>query len=252
MTNLYGKAQQMAKGNSAKKTQKSVSSLTTAREKPKMVPSVSAMNPGQKNALRAIAAKENHIVFIDGIAGTGKTFISASWGLEMLIKGHFDRMIITRPYVEAGEQLGFLPGSYDDKIAPFMIPITDVFNEHMTGDMIKELVEDKRIVTLPLAYMRGVTFKKAFVLLDEAQNATPKQMHLFLTRIGEGSKLVITGDTKQSDLGPYNGFKDAIERLDGLADKGLEIIGLDPKSVVRHCIIPEIDARYSAKPADKR
>lgn len=236
----------MAKGSSAKKAQKSVSSLTPAREKPKMLPSVTALNPGQKNALRAIASKDNHIVFIDGIAGTGKTFIAASWGLEQVVKGHFDRMIITRPYVEAGENLGFLPGSYDDKIAPFMIPITDVFHEHMTADMIKELVEEGRIKTLPLAYMRGVTFKKAFVILDEAQNCTPKQMHLFLTRIGEGSKVVVTGDIKQSDLGPYNGFKDALERLQGV--NGLEIVGLDPASVVRHGIIPEIDARY----ADKR
>ncbi len=236
----------MAKGN-AKKAPKSISSLTPVREKPKMVPSVSGMNPGQKNALRAIAAKENHIVFIDGIAGTGKTFIAASWGLEMLIKGHFDRMIVTRPYVEAGENLGFLPGSYDDKIAPFMIPITDVFNEHMTGETIKELVDGGRIKTLPLAYMRGVTFKKAFVLLDEAQNCTPKQMHLFLTRIGEGSKMVVTGDIKQSDLGPYNGFKDALDRLEGMKEHGLEIVGLDPFSVVRHGIIPHIDVRYSDK-----
>jgi phosphate starvation-inducible PhoH-like protein len=235
----------MAKGSSAKKSPKSISSLSEAREKPKMVPSVTALNTGQKNALRAIAEKENHVIFMDGIAGTGKTFIAASWGLEQLIKGHFDRMIITRPYVEAGENLGFLPGSYDDKIAPFMIPITDVFNEHMTQEMISKLVEDKKIRTLPLAYMRGVTFKKAFVLLDEAQNCTPKQMHLFLTRIGEGSKMVITGDVKQSDLGPYNGFKDALERLDGV--KGLEIVKLDPNSVVRHGIIPEIDARYSDK-----
>lgn len=235
----------MAKGSSAKKVQKNVSSDTPAREKLKLIPSVTALNLGQKNALRAIAAKENHIVLIDGIAGTGKTFIAASWGLEQLLKGHFDRMIITRPYVEAGENLGFLPGSYDDKIAPFMIPITDVFNEHLTADMIKELVENGRIKTLPLAYMRGVTFKKAFVLLDEAQNCTPKQMHLFLTRIGEGSKVVVTGDIKQSDLGPYNGFKDALDRLQGV--NGLEIVGLDPTSVVRHSIIPELDARYSDK-----
>jgi phosphate starvation-inducible PhoH-like protein len=115
----------------------------------------------------------------------------------------------------------------------------------MTSDMIKELVEEGRIKTLPLAYMRGVTFKKAFVLLDEAQNCTPKQMHLFLTRIGEGSKVVVTGDIKQSDLGPYNGFKDALNRLQGV--NGLEIVELDPSSVVRHGIIPEIDARYTDK-----
>ena len=235
----------MAKGSSAKKPQKSVSSLTSAREKPKMVASVTAANAGQKNALRAIASPDNHIVFIDGIAGTGKTFISASWGLGELIKGNFDKMIITRPYVEAGENLGFLPGTFDDKIAPFMIPITDVFNEHLTDSMVKDLVEERKIITLPLAYMRGVTFKKSFVILDEAQNATPKQMHLFLTRIGQGSKVVVTGDKKQSDLGPYNGFRDALEILQDLP--GLEIVTLDANSVVRHSIISSIDARYVDK-----
>lgn len=232
----------MAKASISKKAPKSIS-LAAGREKSKLIPSVSALNPSQKNALKAIANQDNHIILLGGIAGTGKTFLSATWGIEQLVRGVFDRMVITRPYVEAGENLGFLPGSFDNKIAPFMIPIFDVFSEHLASDDIKELIDEKKIIVLPLAYMRGVTFKRSFVLLDEAQNSTVKQMHLFLTRIGEGSKMVITGDRKQSDLGKNNGFNDAFDRLQGI--NGLEIVELDPAGVVRHGIIPDIDARYS-------
>jgi phosphate starvation-inducible protein PhoH len=178
----------------------------------------------------------------DNFVVTHNTYLAASWGLGEMMKGHFDRIIVTRPYVEAGERLGYLPGSFDCKIAPFMIPIFDSFRDHITKEDMDALAKNEKIVTLPLAYMRGVTFKKAFVLLDEAQNTTISQMHLFLTRIGEGSKVVITGDVSQSDLGPVNGFADALGRLEGV--KGLEIIRLSPEFVVRHSIIPEIDKRY--------
>lgn len=220
-----------------------VSVLTTAREKSKMIPSVTAINAGQKNAIRAIANPANTIVFINGIAGTGKTYISASWGLEQFVKGHFEKLVFTRPYVEAGENLGFLPGTFGMKIAPFMIPILDVLHDHLGAEDIKNLIEQNRIVTLPIAYMRGVTFKRSFVMLDEGQNTTPKQMHLFLTRVGEGSKVVVTGDSSQSDIRGENGFADAIGRLGGVP--GLEIVGLDKDAVVRHAIIPEIDKRYA-------
>jgi phosphate starvation-inducible PhoH-like protein len=123
-----------------------------------------------------------------------------------------------------------------------MIPIYDVFGDHLSSDDIKGLTESHKIVVLPLAFMRGVTFKKAFVLLDEAQNSTITQMHLFLTRIGQGSKVVITGDPAQSDLGPRNGFVDALDRLQGVA--GMDFIELDPNEVVRHPIIQSIDERY--------
>lgn len=130
-----------------------------------------------------------------------------------------------------------------------MQPIFDVLEESITVNEIKELIEANKIVTLPLAYMRGKTLKKSFVILDEAQNTTVKQMSLFLTRIGEGSKMVITGDPEQSDLGPYNGFKDALEIFADMKEKGhgLEIVTLCPESVVRHGIIPEISRRYAAK-----
>lgn len=218
-------------------------SLTDSVKASKLLPRVSALNEGQKNLLKAIASVENHIVMVDGIAGTGKSFCAASWGLEHLLRGEFSKLIVTRPVVEAGERLGFLPGSFESKLSPYLIPIMDIFSEHISSDDIKDLFTEEKIITLPLAFMRGTTFKRAFVLLDEAQNTTVKQMHLFLTRIGQGTKVVITGDGKQSDLGPDNGFVDALRRLQGI--KGLEIVTLDPKQVVRHSIISEIDERYS-------
>lgn len=237
------------KSKNADKSQSSAAQSSAAlgntRAKSKLIPSVTAVNEGQKNALRSIANPDNHIIMVNGIAGTGKTFISASWGLEQMLKGHFERMILTRPYVEAGESLGFLPGTYDNKIAPFMIPIFDVFRDHLSEEDIDDLFKAKKIITLPIAYMRGVTFKNAFVLLDEAQNTTPKQMHLFLTRVGLNAKMVVTGDARQSDIRGENGFTDALERLQGI--NGLDIVGLDPNSVVRHAIIPEIEQRYSEK-----
>jgi phosphate starvation-inducible PhoH-like protein len=217
--------------------------LGQKNDKLKIFPSVSAKNDGQKSALRAIANPSNSIVMIDGIAGTGKTYIAASWGLEQLMKGKFEKIIFTRPVVEAGENLGFLPGDFGMKIAPFMIPIFDVLHKHLNEDELKILTEENKIITLPIAYMRGVTFENAFILLDEAQNTTPKQMQLFLTRIGENSKMVIVGDRQQSDIKVQNGFTDGLKRLEGVT--GLEIVELDPSQVVRHPIISEIDSRYS-------
>lgn len=214
----------------------------------KLMPSITGVNPDQKNVLKTIASPENHIIFVNGIAGVGKTFLAASWGLSEMLKGRFEKMIVSRPYVEAGEKLGFLPGGYDSKIAPFMIPIFDTFKDHISKENIEILIKTEKIITLPLAYMRGVTFKKAFVLLDEAQNSTKSQMHLFLTRIGESSKMVITGDTTQSDIEKMypshgvNGFTDAISRLDGV--QGLQIVNMSPDFIVRHEIIPHINERY--------
>lgn len=218
-------------------------SLSTGREKSKIIPSVSALNPSQKNVLRAIADASNNLVFVNGIAGTGKTYLAASWGLGEMLRGKYERLVITRPYVEAGEKLGYLPGDYGHKIAPFMIPIMQTFEDHISFQDIEDMTKENKIITLPLAYMRGVTFKNAFVLLDEAQNTTITQMHLFLTRIGEKSKMVVTGDTSQSDIGCRNGFSDALGRLKGV--NGSEIVNLDPALVVRHPIIQQINERYA-------
>ncbi len=202
-----------------------------------------AKNDGQRNVLRAM--DENVVTIISGVAGTGKTYLAISYGLQMLIRGKFKRIIISRPYVEAGEHLGFLPGSMEEKTAPFLMPIFDTLGEHLSKADIEEMIEEGKIIVLPLAYMRGVTFKESFVCLDEAQNATSKQLHLLLTRIGEKTKVVLTGDPDQSDIGRASGFEDAITRLDGV--KGLEVAELDASHVVRDPIVAEISARYSEK-----
>ena len=227
-----------------KKPSRSVHKPTTVSTKT-LIPSVHGKNEGQKNLFRAMADPDNNIVLVDGAAGTGKSFCSMSWGLLEFLKGRFEKIIITRPVVEAGESLGFLPGTLEEKIFPYILPVMQIIEDHITLQDIKNLVAEGKIITTPLAYMRGMTFKKAFVLLDEAQNCTQKQMHLFLTRIGEGSKMVVTGDTGQSDLGPNNGFIDGLIRLQGV--KGLEIVELDPNSIVRHGIIPDINSRYDNK-----
>jgi phosphate starvation-inducible PhoH-like protein len=224
------------------KTQKrrSVKMMNSREESSKIVKAV-AKNDGQKNVLRAI--DENVVTIINGVAGTGKTFLAVSYGLQMLFRGKFKRIVITRPYVEAGEHLGFLPGSFEDKTAPFLVPIFDTIGEHLSRQDIDDFIEEGRVVVMPLAYMRGVTFKDSYVVCDEAQNASPKQFHMLLTRIGEKSKVVVTGDPSQSDLTTRSGLADAITRLDGI--KGLEIVHLDASCVVREPIVAEIDQRYA-------
>lgn len=219
-------------------------------EKSKLIPSVSALNEGQKGLLRSLSNTENSIILVDGMAGSGKTFCAVSWGFEQFFKGKYNKLIFSRPTVEAGrEHLGYMPGDMNSKLSPYMIPIFDSLGEHIHSDELQDLINSNKIITLPLAFMRGITFKNAFVLLDEAQNTNVEQMQLFLTRIGSGSKIVITGDTSQTDIvGIKNGFDDALTRLEGV--KGLDIIKLDASSVVRHPMIPEIVERY--KPSYNR
>ena len=222
----------------------------------KLVVAVTHRNPGQKEALRTISGSK--VTFITGVPGTGKTHIAVGWGLQqMIMKDAFDQIIFTRPVVEAGESLGYLPGDADAKLAPYMMPMYDVLSDYLTNDQITKLVAEKKIVTLPLAYMRGVTFKNAYVVCDEMQNSTMEQMHLLLTRIGQGSKVVVTGDTEQSDLCYHrrrrdpdfeNGLADAIDRLEGT--KGVGFVELDYSSCVREEIISLIDSRYRSTPPE--
>ena len=228
----------------SKKVNKKVSFFPQI-EKSKIIPSVSALNSSQKNALKNIANLDNHIIMLSGCAGTGKTHLAVAWGLEQMLKGHYKRMILTRPYVEAGEKIGWIPGSVEDKFSYFLFPIMDIIGEYVSYLDLKNLMEEKKIIILPVGFARGETFKDAFVILDEGQNTTITQMNLFLTRIGKNSKIVITGDPSQSDLGKTNGFNDALERLQGI--DGLSIVHLDESSIVRHPIIKQISQRYSNK-----
>ena len=142
----------------------------------------------------------NELAFGIGPAGTGKTYLAVAVGVSMFIGGHVDRIILSRPAVEAGEKLGYLPGDMKDKVDPYMQPLYDALNDFLPGKQLAKLIEEKRIEIAPLAFMRGRTLANAFVVLDEAQNATTMQMKMFLTRLGEGSRMVITGDRSQVDL----------------------------------------------------
>jgi phosphate starvation-inducible PhoH-like protein len=187
---------------------------------------------------------QNELAFGIGPAGTGKTYLAVAVGVTMLIGGHVDRMILSRPAVEAGERLGFLPGDMKEKVDPYMQPLYDALNDFLPAKQVQKLIEDKRIEIAPLAFMRGRTLANAFCVLDEAQNATTMQMKMFLTRLGEGSRMVITGDRTQVDLprGVNSGLSDAERILDGV--KGISFNYFTAKDVVRHPLVARIIAAY--------
>ncbi len=186
----------------------------------------------------------NELAFGIGPAGTGKTYLAVAVGVTMLIGGHVDRIILSRPAVEAGERLGFLPGDMKEKVDPYMQPLYDALNDFLPAKQVIKLMEEKRIEIAPLAFMRGRTLANAFVVLDEAQNATTMQMKMFLTRLGEGSRMVITGDRTQIDLprGVHSGLTDAERILDGV--KGVSFNYFTSKDVVRHPLVARIIEAY--------
>ncbi|MEX0285205.1 MAG: PhoH family protein [Paracoccaceae bacterium] len=196
----------------------------------------------QKAYVKALFA--NEMGFGIGPAGTGKTYLAVAVGVSMFLEGKVDRIILSRPAVEAGERLGFLPGDMKDKVDPYMQPLYDALNDFLPGKQLAKLIEEKKIEIAPLAFMRGRTLANAFVVLDEAQNATTMQMKMFLTRLGEGSRMVITGDRSQIDLprGVPSGLADA-ERLLGHV-KGISFNYFTSKDVVRHPLVAAIIEAY--------
>ncbi len=198
----------------------------------------------QKAYVRALFSKE--LAFGIGPAGTGKTYLAVAAGVSMFIEGHVDRIILSRPAVEAGEKLGYLPGDMKDKVDPYMQPLYDALNDFLPGKQLAKLIEDKRIEIAPLAFMRGRTLANAFVVLDEAQNATSMQMKMFLTRLGEGSRMVITGDRSQIDLprGVTSGLHDAERLLKTIND--ISFSYFTAKDVVRHPLVAAIIEAYEA------
>ncbi len=186
----------------------------------------------------------NELAFGIGPAGTGKTYLAVAVGVTMLIGGHVDKIVLSRPAVEAGERLGFLPGDMKEKVDPYMQPLYDALNDFLPAKQVEKLIAEKRIEIAPLAFMRGRTLAHAFVVLDEAQNATTMQMKMFLTRLGEGSRMVVTGDRTQVDLprGVQSGLQDA-ERI--LSDvKGVSFNYFTSKDVVRHPLVAKIIEAY--------
>ena len=183
---------------------------------------------------------ENELAFGIGPAGTGKTYLAVAVGVNMFINGLVDKIILSRPAVEAGEKLGFLPGAMEDKVDPYMQPLYDALNDFLPGKQLAKLREEKTVEIAPLAFMRGRTLSNAFVVLDEAQNATTMQMKMFLTRLGEGSRMVITGDRTQIDLprGTASGLADAERLLKSIPNISFNYF--TSKDVVRHPLVAAI------------
>lgn len=197
---------------------------------------------GQKHFVDSM--KNSDIVFALGPAGTGKTYLAVILAVSMLKKNDYKRIVLTRPAVEAGESLGFLPGDLKEKVDPYLTPLYDALYEMLGQENTLRLIEKGVIEIAPLAYMRGRTLSDAFVILDEAQNTTISQMKMFLTRLGNNSKMVITGDTSQVDLkiNGDNGLIDASNRLNDI--ENIKIVTLNVKDVVRHLLVQKIIERY--------
>ncbi len=189
--------------------------------------------------------RDNDLVFALGPAGTGKTYISVALAVRALKNKVVKKIIITRPAVEAGENLGFLPGDLKEKIDPYLRPIYDALNDMLPFEKLRYYMEREVIEIAPLAYMRGRTLNNAFILLDEAQNTTPMQMKMFLTRMGPESKMIVTGDASQIDLPSKqsSGLKEAIRILNGV--KGIGMLELNEKDVVRHRLVRDIIEAYN-------
>ena len=199
------------------------------------------------NQRKLVEASFKHdIVFAIGPAGTGKTYTAVALAVKALKEKKVKKIIITRPAVEAGENLGFLPGDLKEKIDPYLMPIYDALGDMLHPEKLKGYLENNTIEIAPLAYMRGRTLNHAFILLDEAQNTTPMQLKMFLTRMGPHSKIIITGDRTQIDLPKkqQSGLEDASQKLNKI--KGIKFIQLDAKDVVRHPLVVEILNAYDA------
>ena len=220
--------------------------LHTAYAAPRVPAPLEARTPSQKRCIAAI--RQHMLTFGIGPAGTGKSYCAGALAAQALEEGQIDRILLTRPAVEAGEQLGFLPGDLQEKFSPYIDAFRDILNARLGAGTVDYCLRHGRIIASPLAFMRGKTFdERTFVVLDEAQNTTPAQMKMFLTRIGEGARVVVNGDVKQSDIRGCNGLADAVERLSGLP--GVYVHRFEREDIVRIGLVREIIDRYEPEEA---
>ena len=210
---------------------------------------IAARSPGQAVYLQALQNFE--LVFALGPAGTGKTYMAVAKAVSLKLAGAVDRIILSRPAVEAGERLGFLPGDMRDKIDPYLRPLYDALYDMLPGDYVAKLLLSGEIEVAPLAFMRGRTLSSAFIILDEAQNTTPVQMKMALTRMGDNSRMVVTGDLSQVDLphGMKSGLEDALETLQGM--KGVGQVSFTHLDVVRHDLVARIVEAYDKRDSQR-
>ncbi len=211
---------------------------------------ITARTPGQAGYLQAL--QDFELVFALGPAGTGKTYMAVAKAVALKLAGTVDRIILSRPAVEAGERLGFLPGDMREKIDPYLRPLYDALYDMLPGDYVAKLLLSGEIEVAPLAFMRGRTLTSCFIILDEAQNTTPVQMKMALTRMGENSRMVVTGDLSQVDLprGTKSGLQDALETLDGVT--GVGRVSFTHRDVVRHDLVARIVDAYDKRDAARK
>ncbi len=211
---------------------------------------VGPRSPGQAAYMEALGRHE--MVFGVGPAGTGKTYLAVAQAVAMLQAGRVDRIVLSRPAVEAGERLGFLPGDMKEKVDPYLRPLYDALGDMMPQEQVVRRIGTGEIEVAPLAFMRGRTLAHSFVILDEAQNTTPVQMKMFLTRMGEGTRMVVTGDLTQVDLpaGQRSGLRDALDTLEGVP--GLAVCRFDNRDVVRHPLVARIVDAYDQRAAAEK
>jgi phosphate starvation-inducible protein PhoH and related proteins len=211
---------------------------------------IAPRNPAQDAYIKAL--KESELVFAVGPAGTGKTYLAVACAVQALLAAEVERIVLSRPAVEAGERLGFLPGDIREKVDPYLRPLFDALHDMMPGDQVVRRMTSNEIEIAPLAFMRGRTLARSFVILDEAQNTTAVQMKMFLTRLGEGSRMVVTGDLTQVDLPPgtRSGLLDAVETL---ADTpGIRFIRFSAEDTVRHPLVNRIVNAYDRADRTRR
>ncbi|HYZ23532.1 MAG TPA: PhoH family protein [Rhodopila sp.] len=209
-----------------------------------------AVGPRSAGQAAYMEALTNHeMVFGVGPAGTGKTYLAVAQAVAMLQAGKVDRIVLSRPAVEAGERLGFLPGDMKEKIDPYLRPLYDALHDMMPADQVLRRLSNGDIEVAPLAFMRGRTLAHCYAILDEAQNTSAMQMKMFLTRMGEGTRMVITGDLSQVDLptGQRSGLRDALETLEGIP--GIGVVRFDSRDVVRHPLVARIVSAYDQRAA---
>lgn len=213
---------------------------------------ITPRSPGQAAYMRALT--EHELVFALGPAGTGKTYLAVAHAVSLLLSGAVERLVLSRPAVEAGERLGFLPGDLRDKVDPYLRPLYDALHDMLPHDRVQKALETGTIEVAPLAFMRGRTLANAYVILDEAQNTTAMQMKMAVTRLGGGARMVVTGDLSQVDLpsGQMSGLRDALLTLEGVEGvEGVAVHRLTAVDVVRHPLVARIVAAYDSRAASK-